>query len=222
MRDDDDGGAFNGQTAQDREEAIYLAQTEDGGWFIEQQQARAAHQRFGDLEPLALAEREMPNGILNFGQQPQASQHRGGAIAHAVEIEPESLAKTEGDVLDQAQFGREGEVLMHNADPVGERIGRFGEVRRLTIDGNRAAVWLVQAAEQREQGRFTGAVFPEQRVNFAGVELERNRIVGKHRSEPFGDPARLQHRGAWFAFAHRGARLPRQSSSEAAIGGASE
>ncbi len=68
----------------------------------------------------------------------------------------------------------------------------------LAVDQNFAAVRLVDAGHDLDQGRFAGAVLAEQRMNLAGFEREGNVVERLRRGEALGDVPHLEdgHPGA--------------------------
>ena len=86
----------------------------------------------------------------------------------------------EQDVLPHAQPVDELEVLVDEAD---------GAVRL-----DRAGVRFHRAECDRRQGRFAGAVFADERVDFARQRVEVDAVDRRDRAEAFADPAQAQRR----------------------------
>ena len=59
-----------------------------------------------------------------------------------------------------------------------------------------AAVWLMNAGDDLDQGRFAGAILAEKRMDFAGVKRKRHVLQRLRRVEPLGDAANVENRRA--------------------------
>jgi hypothetical protein len=53
---------------------------------------------------------------------------------------------------------------------------RITQRQRRAVEGGVAAIGLVDAREDFDQRRFSGAVLADQTVNFAGIQKQRDRI----------------------------------------------
>jgi len=69
---------------------------------------------------------------------------------------PRAALDAEHDVLRHGQGVDQHEVLMHHADPAGDRIARTAQADGTAVEQDLAAVGLVQAVEDAHQGRFSG------------------------------------------------------------------
>ena len=105
------------------------------------------------------------------------------------------LEKAESDVrlppkhkvgCDRERFDQ-AEVLVDDRDPRLPRFCGASEGDRPAFNLDRASVEAVDAAEDLDQRRLTGAVLPEQRMNFARPHLKANAAQRSHAAK------RLRH-----------------------------
>ena len=76
---------------------------------------------------------------------------------------------------------------MHHAHAVGQRIQRGVDPDRLSVDADLPFVRLEQSIENVHQSRLSGAVFPQQHVDLAPLELEAGPVVGQDPGETLCD-----------------------------------
>lgn len=65
---------------------------------------------------------------------------------------------------------------MNDADAQRFNRRRITQRQRRAVEGGVAAIGLVNAREDFDQRRFSGAVLADQTVNFAGIQKQRDRI----------------------------------------------
>ena len=139
--------------------------------------ARAAVERFQDLDPLALADGEIGDPCMRVDRQPRVPRQRlqpGERLRPASHRRRHRLA-AEHDVVEHGEVAGEREVLVHHADAGGERrprvAGRQGAAEELDLP----RIGDVVAEQDRHQRRLAGAVFAQQRQHLAGMQVERDR-----------------------------------------------
>jgi len=65
----------------------------------------------------------------------------------------------------------------------------------LSVEGDGAGVGLVRAGDDLDERAFAGAVFAEERVHFAGAEIEVDPAERPRAAKGFGELAELEQRG---------------------------
>ena len=85
-------------------------------------------------------------------------------------------------------------MLVHHADARCQGGFRVAGRQALAEGLDVAAVGTVMTKKNRHQRRFAGAVFTEQREDFAFVQMQRDCVVGDQRAEALGDALKLEHR----------------------------
>ena len=117
----------------------------------------------------------------------------------------------EHDVLDHAQRLHEHEMLVDHADACSDRVGRLGDLASRPADADLARIRLVEAVEDRHQGRLAGAVLADDAVDGAALDPQRDVVIGRDRAEPLGD-ARKFDRGRRCS-GHRVITMPSKARS---------
>ncbi len=192
VTDVEHGAAFGLQALQHDKELIRFLRREHGGRLVKDQKLWVLHQNPDDLDPLAFADRELPD--LAFGIERQAVVPR--YLREPRRHLPERFAggKPERHVLGHRQIVEQREVLKHHADAQRPRRGRPRQFDRLSGPAQFAAAGLDQAINHLHQGRLAGAVFAEQGVDLARSDIEIDRIIGEKTAVSLGDADRLEKR----------------------------
>ena len=197
VRDQDDGLALVAQRFQDAKEMIGLGRGENAGGLIENEDFGAAIQRLEDFDALLLADREILDDGIGIdleavigGEALQlgAGLGEGAAKQHAV-------LGAEHDVFEHGEIVDQHEMLVHHADAEGERMAAVGDGVGGAVDADLARIGVVEAVEDRHQGRFAGAVFADDAMHRAGPDDQMDVTVGVHRPEMLVDANELDGRG---------------------------
>jgi len=98
------------------------------------------------------------------------------------------------DIFGHVQIGENHRFLVDGGDAVHLGLGGVVHLDGAAIQQHLAAVRLVNAGHDLDEGGFSGPVFAEQRVHLAGIEREGDIIQRLGRVEPLGKPANLEHR----------------------------
>ena len=148
--------------------------------LVHDQDAGVLRERLGDLDPLAVADREgadEPRDVevvdVERGEQlPRLGVHRRpveGAEAGARRVAHE-------DVLGDAQRREQQQLLEDRGDAGGLGIVRAREADLLAVQAHGPGIRLVEAGDDLDQGRLAGAVLAEQRVHLTGAHVETDII----------------------------------------------
>src|SRR2546428_2663489 len=73
-------------------------------------------------------------------------------------------------------------------------MGRALDLDGRPVQADRAAVWLIDAGQDFDQGALAGAVFTDQGVDLGGEQRQRNVVESLGSVETFGDAAELGDR----------------------------
>ncbi len=87
------------------------------------------------------------------------------------------------------------QLLVDNADAGGFDGSRVAEGQRVTVQRHAAAVGLIDAGEDFDQRRFTGAVLANQAMNFPWAQAQGDRIERGDAGKTFADLVHDQTRG---------------------------
>ena len=105
------------------------------------------------------------------------------------------------DIVEGRQVFDQFEMLMDHTDPLGHGIAWRAENDAFTMDGDFTGIRLVNPGEDVHQGRFAGAIFPEQGMDLPGRHREADVLVGFDRGKGLADSAHL-NRGDGFHVCH--------------------
>jgi hypothetical protein len=131
--------------AEGGEQPLGFLRREHGGRLVEDEKLRVLHQAAHDLDPLPLADRELPDLPPRVERQAIGARHLGEPVGDARHgLRP---VEGEGDVLGDRQRLEQGEVLEDHADP--ERAGGAGAGQRhlLAAPQDAAGIGLQQAVQ---------------------------------------------------------------------------
>ena len=130
----------------------------------------------GDLHPLAVGDRQRADFRIDIelGAVERIEQ-RSALLAHCRPIQrrPSRLGRlAEKDIFGDRQFGKQQQFLMNGGDARSMGLARRCKSDRRAVDADLAFVGLVQARHDLDQRRLAGAVLAEQRMHFAGADIE--------------------------------------------------
>ena len=197
VRDEDEAPAVRDHLAEDGEQIVDLLRREHRGRFVEDEQRRVPVERLDDLDPLSLADRELPDHGVGVDDEPVALGQLADPRGDGAEVgeRPARRPEPERDVLGDRERVHEHEVLVDHPDPVRDRICGRGDADRQPVQPDLALVGLVEAVEHAHQRALAGPVLTEQRVHLAGADVEVDAVVGDHAGKPLRDAPHLQQQG---------------------------
>ena len=140
-----------------------------GGGLVEQHEPRLAHQERGELEQLALAERERPGAVAGHAGQPELLEQRVGALALGARRAPCAAARARAAAATTARFssdrqlGEDPRPLERAREPGAREPRRVGPVHVAAGEDHRPGVGRQVAGDQVEGRRLARAVRPDQR-----------------------------------------------------------
>ncbi|EGE60673.1 hypothetical protein RHECNPAF_1360050 [Rhizobium etli CNPAF512] len=155
------------------------------GWFVQNEHARLAEQRLGDLDHLTAAKRQIGDRhVERFGEPDHIADLSHAVMQRCVVDQAEPARKGAGsNVFGNRQAGRQAQLLLNHGDAGRARCRRAEARDRLVVDKDGSAVRLQGAGQEIDQRRLAGAVFTEQGVNPArqkgDVDALQNGIAEK-------------------------------------------
>ena len=215
VADEDDGQPLRHHLAQGVEQGLALLRGEHGGGLVEDEDARAAVQRLEDFHPLALPHRQAAHAGVQRHLQAEAGRHRlqpFGGLGAAAEGLPQRLGAHEY-VVQHGEVVGQGEVLVHHADARSQRRLGCARRQRLAEHLDLPAVGGVVAEQDGHQRGLARAVLAQQGQHLARMQRERNGVVGRERTEAFGDARQTQDRGRGCGRLCHGFHCARKASS---------
>src|ERR1043166_2243268 len=96
------------------------------------------------------------------------------------------------DVFRHRQVRTQTALLKNDADPRRGRNVWVGELHRLAVEQDRAAVRLMDAGQEVDQRALAGAVFAAERVGLASPQIEVYPIERPHSGKSLGDASQFE------------------------------
>ena len=134
----------------------------------------------------------------------RSSRARSSRTDRAVTAQHCTAFAAEQQVLEDAEGFDQHEILVHHADPGGDRVLWGTEANRAAVDPDLPGIGREMPVKQRHQGRLAGAVFANDPVHGAARDGEVDPVTSADRPEAFVDPVALD--------GGRCARLPHGSA----------
>ena len=104
--------------------------------------------------------------------------HLGRGPAPVDQAQARGLGQAQHDVLQGAELADEMQFLMDEAEPEDGRLVRRADRDRPAVEGDRAAVGLLDPGQDADQGRLAGTVGADQPVHLAGAEVDLDAAQG--------------------------------------------
>ena len=168
VADEDDGFALIRHLLEGLEKAFGLLRREHGSRLVQNENLRTAVEHLDDFDSLLLAHRELPNlGLGINGQAILVADARHLGIDLVVLSTKLTSMEAQDNILGHGLHGHQHEVLMDHAHPGGNGVARRIEAHALTVDEDFALIRVIETGEDIHQRRLAGAIFAQQRVDFA-------------------------------------------------------
>ena len=206
MADEDDTAAGLRHRPQRPEQLLDLLGSEDRGRLVHDQDPGAAVEHLEDLDPLLLADAQLPDLRPRIDPQTKFRGKPGDLRLRPsrVEEEPRPI-QAEQDVLGDGLRGDEREMLVDHPDAGGDGVPRREERDGLPVDPDLTLVRPVEPGEDVHQRALPGTVLAEQGVDLPGQQLEGDVVVCHDARECLDDPAGVDggSRGCLWSGRHR-------------------
>ena len=192
VRDEHDRPATCPELAHDPEQVLGLARREHGGGLVQHEHAGLAHQGLDDLNPLLHADRQILDVGIGVDVQAVALGELPDVPAGLPPVEqakPPGALQPQSDILRHREDRNQHEMLVHHADPGGDRVLGRPDGHGLVVEPYLALVWLQQPVEDVHQRCLAGAVLAEQGADLAGLDGQVDVVIGDEAAEPLGDAA---------------------------------
>ncbi len=150
------------------------------------------HQRPHDFDALALTDRQLPHLASGIERKPVDIGHVLKPRRHVLEfflaVEAERHVFGDGQIVEQRK------MLEHHADAARAGFRGAGENHPLALPAHLAVAWLNQPVDRFDEGRFSGAVLAEQRMDLPRPDVDIDLVVGEKIAVALGQPDRLKQR----------------------------
>ncbi len=196
MRNIDDSDPARLQRADDLEKLAYFAVGERRGRLVHHDNARVARQDLGDFDQLLLRNPKLRRFDRQRQRNSEFAEDCLGTLARGALVEQQTVGGlvAEHDVVDRVERRDQIELLIDHADAQIFGCARRVDGNGLAIDRNFAGVGALRAGQDLHERRFAGAVFADQCVHFAGLQVERNVFERANTGKRLPDAAHLEER----------------------------
>ena len=195
VRDVEDRAAARGETLQRLEQLLDLLGRQHRGRLVHDEQAGVQEKRAHDLDALAFADAQCRDDAAGIELEMVGVQNPvelGEELARG-----EARIEAERDVFQYRHRLEQREVLEHHADAEAARGARIGDSRGRAVENDLPLVGREDAVDHLDEGRFAGAVFPEQGVNLARLDAQVDVVVRAHAGKGFADADEPQPQGSF-------------------------
>ncbi len=172
---------------------------EGGRGFVQDEDARTLAERLDDFDELLFADTQPVDRGRWIDHHLEAVEQR---LRLAMKLRPVDQPaarrrRAKEDVFRDGHLPDEREFLVNDGESRAIGIGDPLEMGGLVADEELALISAVrvQAAQELDERRFARAVFAAKRMDFAGLQVERDIAEGGDAGEGFGDVARGEEHG---------------------------
>ncbi len=198
MRHVDDRDAVSGEIPHHLEEHGHLSGRQGRSGLVHQEHARVVHQRPRDLDDLLMAQREraeMGAGRDRLVADERQRPARGALLRGPVDGAPTRPSfATDEQVLRYGELGKELQLLVNHPHAQAGCVTRRREHDVAPIDAQATGRGPLDAREDLQERRLSGAVLADQCVNPAGLEAEVDACQRDRTRVRLADLTRLEQR----------------------------
>ena len=190
VADEQDGDALGLELQDDLKEGLDLLLRQRRGGLVHDDELGVEHQRAADGDHLLLRDGEGTDQAIQLHVKVDLGEGLLGDLAHALlvhQLVARGQLGVERQVLHDRQVREDGEILIDdlNAHVDGFQRRDFGIGLSIKLDV--AAIGLVHAADDLDDGRFSAAVFAGKAVHLAGLDFQRHVLQRLDSAERFAD-----------------------------------
>ncbi len=169
--DEDDRAAIVAERAKHAPELLHLWRGKNSRRLIEDENARAAHERLQDLDSLLLADAQLAHVLARVHPKPVSLRRLRDLALRAGHVDREAARRlaAEDDVFGDRECGDEHEVLVHHPDARADRRAALQPVMSRPETSTVPSVGWIDAGEDAHHRRLAGAVLADQRVDLPGI-----------------------------------------------------
>ncbi len=154
MADEHDGAALLAQAPHHVEQLLHFVLAQPRRRFIEDEDRRVAGHRLGDLDQLALGQRQLADRQAGIDVHAEKTQQLARAAPQGAPVDQPEARRllTDEDVGGHVHLGEQGQLLGHPGDAQVLGAARRQRVERAALDLDRSAVRGDDAGEHLHQG----------------------------------------------------------------------
>ncbi|MPM74118.1 hypothetical protein SDC9_121103 [bioreactor metagenome] len=187
---DEDDGELAAHPLQQYDQLISLLGGECAGGLIKDEEACTEAEGFHQLDPLLLANGELPDIRVGINKEPVFFRYFIDALANHTQVQLDrrpSLLVAECNVLQHGHIGNQHILLVDHAQSCVKGVVGGFEVNFLPVDEDPSFIWLVETHQDVHQGCLSSTVLANQSQDFSLFYGEGDVITGKHSGKALGD-----------------------------------
>ena len=194
VRDIDDADAVALELADQVEQLAHIARLQRLGRLVEEQHFRPGDQRAGDLDDMALRQRQFGDALVDRHAQLVGGDARDQPLGLGGAGRADERRRRKLKIFQHGQIGRQRRMLIHDRDAVLAHLPRIGraDIFAVVIDG--AGIRAQNAGGDPDQRRFAGTVLADDGMNLARVNQNIDALERAHRTETLADVRKRHHR----------------------------
>ena len=190
VRDEQDRYALGSELPNDPQQSAGFAFGQSRRRLIHDDHRHLQDKRAGNFNDLLLRRGQLSGHSRGIDCSPDSEtiEDRSGppfGFTSRIEHSAQAGLTAEENVLGNAEVGNDHQFLEDSDDPVAPGVGRRRKGDVGAVDRNRSGVGPGITAENADQRRLARAVLPNQRVDFAPAQNQRNIV---QRPSPTGIP----------------------------------
>ena len=183
VADVQDAATLVAQAVQRFEQLSHFLGRQDRSRFVHDQQLGVLEQSPNDLDPLPLANTQIPNPTGRIqGQSISFGQLGNTTIKIAL---CQRRRNPQGHIVRHGQSVKQGKVLEHHADTLGPSFGGLARRKRRPIQDQAAGIRSHNPVNHFDQSGLARAIFAQQGVDMTARHIKANVVVGNDAWEGF-------------------------------------
>ena len=189
MGDEEDGLALCRQIAHDLQQLLNFLRGQHGGGLVKNQDFIVPVQHLQDFGTLLHTHGDILHQCIGVDLQAVLLGQSHNLFPCLVPLEEAvfGVLHTQNDVVQHREALHQLKVLVHHADAQGVGIIGVVDGDNFPILPDKALLRLIQAEQDAHQRGLTGAVFPQQGVDFTPAQLQGHIVVGDNSRESLGN-----------------------------------
>ena len=187
VRNEEDRMPLLREVAHDAVKRLGFLWSENGGWFIKNQQPSTSVQHLDNFDALLFADGQFVNLAFRINVEVVTVAEFLNLLMDFSEVQHRRTRQAEDDVLCHRVIADQHEMLKDHADALTDRLAGCAELHHLPPDANFALVRSVKSGNDAHEGGLARAILAEDRVNLTLAQVEVDVIVGKHSGKALGD-----------------------------------
>ncbi len=154
----------------------FFGLVQGGTRLVQNQHLRLLQERARDLDQLAITQGQTSKWLRERHVKAKFGQHRPRCVVALGTSPATAVENHDIEIFTHAQSRKETELLAHQRNAAAVGIAHRAHSDRFAIEQKLSLIGHDRAGEDLQQRRFSGAVRPQQSLDFARGEIEIDTI----------------------------------------------